>query len=492
MRHGNTLQKQKILLRLLLLSALTLTGCTPEEKTMLLPMAQTSEEESESADPARDFTVKKIFTYTYETSELLLKSAYLEGCGENQIRINAVDGKREDGLFVCRQVDYRYGFYDILGEFFLSRDDWAGPDQDTADSEPYIETLLPSPDGRQLLAYVRPGDTCSVWLYALGSREPWLLYEGSPEPNGGPLTGAFSPCGRWVTFDAKGSATGNQYMVPVYDCGKTEFAGREEYLALTGDSKAKSPSGLLCPPDKTLYSPSDWRSERPWAATLCDISEAPGLLSFFREEDKALLSFELHWDELSETPAGQSAADENPHAVHNISSYLFNYDGISYLQYKVDNSNMRFFYMGNLFRLIQVDMEPSGLPAEEIFVFPNLVWDFLPLDTGDILVMLVQETGSGGPGESAYGGEWPQNESARSATAKYMSDGAAGPLAIRSYWDIRSADLYLYPAEGERRLLYKNVQNLLGMEYDAETRRILLETGEEGSLAHRKCIILEL
>ena len=59
--------------------------------------------------------------------------------------------------------------------------------------------------------------------------------------------------------------------------------------------------------------------------------------------------------------------------------------------------------------------------------------------------------------------------------------------------DIQSGDLYLYPADGsEPKLLYKNIQYLLNMEYDSETRRILLETCEEDSPSRRRCIILEL
>ncbi len=40
--------------------------------------------------------------------------------------------------------------------------------------------------------------------------------------------------------------------------------------------------------------------------------------------------------------------------------------------------------------------------------------------------------------------------------------------------------------------MYKNLQNLISMEYDARNRRILLETCESDNMTHRKCIILEL
>ena len=58
MTHSERPKTYLKICRLLLLASLLLSGCAPEEKTMLLPMAQTSEEESESADPAKDFTVK--------------------------------------------------------------------------------------------------------------------------------------------------------------------------------------------------------------------------------------------------------------------------------------------------------------------------------------------------------------------------------------------------------------------------------------------------
>ena len=66
-------------------------------------------------------------------------------------------------------------------------------------------------------------------------------------------------------------------------------------------------------------------------------------------------------------------------------------------------------------------------------------------------------------------------------------------VTIQEFWGLQSADLYLYPhGETEGHLLYKNLQNLIGMEYDAQNGRILLETYEGTDLTHRKCIILEL
>ena len=45
----------------LLLLCLLLTGCAPEEKTLLLPLVQSAEEESEGTDSGKDFSVKRIY-----------------------------------------------------------------------------------------------------------------------------------------------------------------------------------------------------------------------------------------------------------------------------------------------------------------------------------------------------------------------------------------------------------------------------------------------
>ena len=495
MTDSYDLRKKHILCLILLpLTALLMTGCSPEEKTMLLPKAQSSEEESEGVDPSRDFTVKKIYTYSYETSELLLKSAYLKGCGENQVHINALDDKHEDVLLVYRQVDYRYGFYDTLGELIRFWEDWNNPSGGSMESDLYIDSLLPSPDGKQLLIYIRSAfwDSSMVWLQTLGTPEPWLLYEGT-SGQGDPMIGAFSPSGSWVTFDAAGSSSSDECMVPIYDCGKTEFVEEDQYLEFRRDPKINSASGhlysRLYPPDQTLFASSDVSSKQPWSATLCDTSNGPGLLTFFREEDKNLLSFEMQQRLTPDDGQTQYSDYIDSSSIFHISSYLYNYDGMSYLQYKQQTEpENSFYYMGNPLQLVHAEMSE---PFKEYAVsFSDPVWDFLPLDTGDFLVLLVQEVGLNG---NDYINTPETTANNAEGNYKYIENGAATPLFIQNYWDIQSADLYLYPAEGtEGRLLYKNVQNLLGMEYDAENRRILLETYESGNLSHRKCIILEL
>lgn len=105
----------KFFLYILSLSCLLPAGCTPEEKTMILPMTSDVGTEAESSEAGKDFTVQKIYTYAYETLHSLNKSAFLQGCAENEIRILARDEANDDTSLVSRQVDYRYGFYDTPG-----------------------------------------------------------------------------------------------------------------------------------------------------------------------------------------------------------------------------------------------------------------------------------------------------------------------------------------------------------------------------------------
>lgn len=398
---------QILRLILLLLTLAVCTGCTPEDRTMLLPKAQSAEEESEGTDPARDFTVKKIYTYSYDTSELLLKSAYLKGCPENEIHITALDEIQEENQFVYRQVDYRYGFHDTLSEYSRFWETGDDPQAEAAKDTLLLDSLLPSPDGKQLLVYLRSADwnTRAVWLQTLGAENPWLLYEGSSEEYG-PMTGAFSPNGHWVTFDSAGFSTGDDYMVPIYECQKNEFVTKDHYLELRRDSKNDSVYSSLYPPDQTLYAPSNTASQRPLATTLCDLSDGPGLLAFFLEPDKNILSFELHWRDpaAGEAISAQGTQTQNADTsmISHSSAYLLHYDGMPYLQYKAAHREKHFYYMGNPYRLVHVSLDQSQLLTEEPLNFTDPVWDFLPLDTGDLLVLLVQETGLAGHDYISY------------------------------------------------------------------------------------------
>ena len=198
---------QKRMSLLLFPVALLLTGCTPEEKTMLLPQAASSGDEAENRTATGDFTVKKIYTYTYDTLPQLGKSAFLSGCGDNEIHILSLGGQESGEVLEYREVDYRYGFYDVAGAFWEIREDLSDPPGEEMAKDLYIERILPSPDGKQLLVYIRSSfwDRLIVRLYTLGEAEPLLLYEGTSEASDA-IRGSFSPDGRWVTFDAGGAS----------------------------------------------------------------------------------------------------------------------------------------------------------------------------------------------------------------------------------------------------------------------------------------------
>lgn len=523
-----TIKYTSFLLSLAALSLL-LTGCTPDEKTLLLTKSQPAEEESEVSDPTRDFTVKKIYAYTYTTRDLLMKSAFLQGCAENEINIAALDEKDIDEKLVYRQVDYRYGFYDTIGEFFHfwedifdpSIGDGRGePSEDGIEGDLYIDTLLPSPDGTQLLVYIRSTfwDTCFVWLYTLGSQEPWLLYEGTSTDDY-PLKGSFSPDGQWVTFDVEGSIIRDKRLIPVYDCHKDSFADDDQYWIISGKNMS---SDRLYPPDELIY-PSLEENDSLWSSELCGNcdTDSPALLSFFFDTDSnfnAELKYRFTPDNepepYTDSPGNmqqgsnsrlflvgndQDENSEDPYAspveifpalsypddrfYGRMISLLFTFREMPYFQYKYLENQKLLYYMSDTFTLSLFNMETMER-GQELRVFSEPVWNFLPLESGDILTVITTSSSSS-PVATENSGFYVQRGRQES--------GSASPVIIQNYWDIQYADLYLYPADGsERRLLYKNVQNLLNMEYDAQTRRILLETYETGDICHRRCIILEL
>ncbi len=499
---------------LLLTAAALLSGCAREEKTLLLPESLPNEEKTETADPEKDFSVKKIYAYSYETRELLTKSAFLQGCGENGIHIAAQEEGDLNEKLVYRHVDYRYGFYDTLGEFFGFWEDWFNPAGDETNGNLYIDSLLPSPDGSQMLVYIRSvyDATCLVWLYTCGGSEPWLLYESHQEDYSFP-EGSFSPSGRWVTFDVTGETTGSDRIVPIYDCSKDSFVEKEDYWTV---SSGKENSSFLYPPDKTLYAANEGAGPL-FTAALYDLGDAetPCLLSFTRDQDGAVAASLEYKDSAlrkPQSPSGTGAEKDSllhylVNEQHNYGentedlqrnrldppldtsedfqnrsfySYLDLSPKTPYFLYKYMEKTTFVYYMADSFQIrsLEMNMLQAGNTPKQ---FPEPVWDFLPLDSGDLLVVLVQS--------------WSTTplEKMSADNETYWTEINSHPDFIRKQLDIQSGDLYLYPADGsEPKLLYKNIQYLLNMEYDSETRRILLETCEEDSPSRRRCIILEL
>lgn len=473
---------------MLLAVSLLLAGCAPEEKTMLLPQASPSGDQAETEAVARDFTVKKIYTYTYRTLGQLGKSAFLSGCGDNEIHILSLDGEGTDGMLEYRQIDYRYGFHDRMGDFFETWDGWDSPSQGELEEDMYIERLLASPDGKQVLAYFRSVslDRLTIRLYTLGQAKPLTLYEGTANLPA-VCRGSFSPTGRWVTFDACANSTASTRLVPIYDCGQAPSKAEERWAIAQTESR-------LLAPDRVLYTSKqdDAGSDTvgwPWDAALYDSGDDPGLISLARGSNGSLhVSRDCFAPGESPSPL-PSLLDANAEA----SSYLLhaelllsNYQETPYPIYRYSEDGCVVRYLSDSSTLCGTDMLRPEAP-ETVMEFPGLVWDFLPLSGGDILAALVQETRedlSQGAGEELM-------QSTRNS--EQYSQEYCLPAAMQDYWGILSADLYLYPAgSSEGHLLYKSLQNLISLEYDEDTGRILLETYEEMDMARRKCILLEL
>nr|WP_297864511.1 hypothetical protein [uncultured Acetatifactor sp.] len=476
----------KFFLYILSLSCLLPAGCTPEEKTMILPMTSDVGTEAESSEAGKDFTVQKIYTYAYETLHSLNKSAFLQGCAENEIRILARDEANDDTSLVSRQVDYRYGFYDTPGRFSPFWEELLNPSGEMRE-ELYVEKLLPSPDGRLLLVYVRSDfwNHTFVWLYSMEDGEYLLLYEG-PADADTELHGSFSQGSRWVTFDIMGTTNEAEHFIPVYDCEKERSGQEEQALQLW---KEKEPA-FFCPPDQKLYFTPI--KDRLLSASLIDCQDSAGLLRFV-EEEKGLMAVNLEypgpgvtaWKDSSVEMQEFLETNENASLyVHNW-SYLYDYTGTRPLQYYYDFESSSLYYLGSASRLCRTDIFNGDNPENtaDLLDFPGMVVDFLPLDSGEFLIVLAQDQGLEKYEMDPDNGNYINSQ---------HSTGSFSDIQNYRPYNL-SADLYLYQEDGtEGKLLYKNLRNLVTMEYDSSTRRILLETYEDASLTHRKCIILEL
>lgn len=473
---------------LLLLTTL-LTGCTPEEKTMLLPLADAAESDMEIEAASKDFTVKKIYTYNYDTLEQLDKSAFLSGCDQNEIHILSLS-QEANSMLEYRQVDYRYGFYDVIGDFQESWQVRNIPNKGELAQDLYIDQLLPSPDGKQLLIYIRSasGDHINVWLSTLGQQSSLLLYDGTGDVSDF-FRGSFSPSGKWVTYDATGVSTKETRLVPLYDCTRamsqsesTKDLQNEIQTAREDYWHAGNSSFLV--PDQVLYTPDlEHTNEKLkcwiWDTGLYDSGDTPGLFSLIKEADSDALY--VREDQFlpgeSIVPDLSLLKGQTPPSdiIFHTEQYLLGYEGLPYpiYQYSADGSIIH--YLSNPLMLWTIDMVELS-EAPKVMDFPNYVWDFLVLPSGDILVALIKEFRN----DYINGPE------------QYIQENSF-PAALQEYWNILSADLYLYPAgSAEGHLLYKNLQNLIGMEYDESNRRILLETCEGQDRERRCCILLEL
>ncbi len=463
---NRTGSRKRVCLYLLLCFWTLTAGCTPQEKTLLLE-TKVREEPGETVESEDDFTVKKIYTYTYDASWMLDKTASIKGCGAHEVRVIAAGGQESGGLPEGRLVDYRYGFYDLAAQGEVPREDqtgrgmaefwslWPCDDSDEEPSAYYVEQLQLSPDAERMLVYAgaQYSDERCVWLYDFETQKPWLLYQGTRDDWNNPR-GAFSSGGQWVTFDVTGDKSKTHVLV--YDCHRERAADKEdtEWVNLDGRSG-------VCVPDQTLLLSRDFNTN-VWTAGIFDISGYPGIVSIIENKEFSPEVFECY-----------NVSDINREG-RVMSQYYLSGDlsGTgSYLQYKLDMEENLVYYLEDFRRLRSIDMSLGD--AAEIGNFTDPVLDFLRLDSGDILALTTQEE------MEKY-----------ILNMKYTVDSLH---EAQDFWDIRSVDLYLYSEDGTGgQLLYKNLQHVINMEYDTGTRRILLETFEDIFQTSRKCIILEL
>ncbi|MCI8851983.1 MAG: hypothetical protein HFI31_10475 [Lachnospiraceae bacterium] len=475
-----------------------LSGCTPREKTIRLPDSQAVETEQQSDQD--DFTVKRIYTYDYNSDPMLDRSAFLADCGAHEVRILASgSGLLESGYvnqcLESRQVDYRYGFYDADGE--LSYEEL---------SDYYVDKILISPTGKQALLYEesQAGDVGRIWLYNFQDKSAYLLYERSVkelqeqgyaqrgeeswEKNEDlnsvlwwekPL-GSWSESGRWVTFDAMGIYTSGIYL---YDTWREDVQYKNpdrEFLDLDSRTVLNAKGHRM--QDQELE--SIYRGEVPMlSAEIFDYQEGAGSLFFIEEDGRAQLRGVLQYP-LSEPDASW---EEQNFQFNEFYIYCPQGDFLPYLGYELDMHNKYISYLFNFRRVDRLFISDNTSwtilenPEEERDWSPLLL-DFQCLD-GQRILMAVSE-------ESYYlsnmeGAAYTEPESGMFWSLRELQQGLS----------VNSVNLYLYsPLEGERQLLYKGLKNLIHMEYDESSRRILLETWEgiAPEYGQRRCTILEL
>ncbi len=457
------------------------------------------------------YTVQKIYTYTYETAWQLGQSAFLSGCGENEVHILSLAEEGGEQKLEYRNVDYRYGFYDVAGDFLKIWETWSSPAGGEIRGDLYIDQILPSPDGRHLLVYICSAfsDRTRVCLYTLGVREPLVLYDGAGAVSGF-FRGAFSPDSRWVTFDAAGVSTVSTRLVPIYDCTQTASRSTDTWIIEPGSGSSIPPaaasggaaesaagnwstddgSSRLLSPDQVLYAPelkNEKMALRLWDAGLYTSESGLGLISLIQEADSASLF--LREDTFLPGKAiepdisliqGEYPEEKAPFQdlIQYSERYLLGYERLPFPICQVSADGATVHYLSLPLMLWTMDM--AGIREETVRDFPNYVWDFLALPSGDILAALIKESRN----------DYAQDPDINTNQFTQVS---SVPAALQEYWGILSADLYLYPAGSpEGHLLYKNLQNLIAMEYDEETGRILLETYTDQDQTRRRCILLEL
>lgn len=486
------------LLALMLLPAV-FTACTPRQKTLRLPESQEVEVEQENA--SEGFTVKRIYTYDYETKLAWERSAFLSDCGPHEVKIVTAElSSEEEGVggnfwkLDCRMVDYRYGFYDSTGNLRLWHSDALG--------ELYPRKIKISPTGREALFY--EGSTfwgnMLVWLCDFKTQSTQLLYEtaGEEEINRR-LFPSWSPSGRWMSFDMMGIKEGS--LVGLYDMESGEM-DREGDSSETDGTKDKEWEHMMeslglggssfRSVDKYLYNIGESKNlgtdQEIFDQELFDCWEGTaGILNFVRDWSnpeilRVIAMYPPEWEQ-------QEPSWENPQASEFYLHWQMG-DILDYLAYQVNWEEQMLYYLIGYERVEQIHMgENTSETVLQASNLEELILDFRRLDDGSFLTI---------QGEGYFmGNEEVTNEGGGQTMGNGIEKDMENLMLTQVQELLHTEDLslYWYPqGQQEGQLLYKDLHNLIHMEYDAPSRRILLETwqGETVYDGKRQCMILEL
>ncbi len=474
---------------LLLLCLLTndLTGCVSRQETILLPDPERTLD-SQEEERTEGFRVQKIYSYEYDTDPYVGRSAFLTDCDPHEIRLWCEGTETEDGFLDLREVDYRYGFYDITGEIpelpeFL-----------------FLFGILPSPDGRKALLYTYANvvpeteDNVFIWLYDQEEKTLELLghfpWDGYSDLLDERMPGSWSELGNFVTFDAYGTMDTGIY---VYDTRKkAEVSWKSWEEAFDADPE----TGLRA---------CDWELQVPdggirLAAGLSESAEGEvALVSLLDDGEDTLRAVVQSWspEEIAENASGTPDPRVWMGGISSNETYLYYGTGRICFQYQLSPDS----------GLIYTPYSQGGQQElkSQLFVFPLTTEGIYEL-SGEPVFFQVLEDGSflvaqtPAP-ETTEGAIDPPKESYEAKTSSSLD--FLSPLDFQWNFGIGELDLYLYTDKkeegevhrevGSSALLYKGIRHLLAMEYDPETRRILLETVPDYSdRSHRMCIVLEM
>lgn len=158
-----------------------LTGCgrKRESKTILLPQSVEEEQNSLSEEQETAYTVRKIYTQSYEGGAYRGYTAFLSDCKEHQVRLLK---RGDNGESEIDSVDYRYGFYEpgyVITEQMLDYLELWWDDNGRGHGSGLVSGEI-SPDGRYL-TYIRTDRTytgAQLFLLNLENGKEAILLDG--------------------------------------------------------------------------------------------------------------------------------------------------------------------------------------------------------------------------------------------------------------------------------------------------------------------------